>query len=77
MSYPGQPQYKTPRGFCVFPHFLSFPPRWGEAFSDHRFLAIESCVRESTQRWREVLLNFKSRGLNVPKLAISDGAMGF
>ena len=33
-------------------------------------LAIEDGVRESTQNWREVLLNLKSRGLNVPKLAI-------
>ena len=42
-----------------------------------RFLAIEDGVRESTQSWREVLLNLKSRGMNVPKLAIGDGAMGF
>ena len=41
------------------------------------FLAIEDGVRESTQSWREVLLNLKSRGMNVPKLAIGDGAMGF
>lgn len=41
------------------------------------FLAIEDGVRESTQSWREVLLNLKSRGLNMPKLAIGDGAMGF
>jgi putative transposase len=34
-------------------------------------------VRESTQSWREVLLNLKSRGMNAPKLAIGDGAMGF
>jgi putative transposase len=27
-----------------------------------RFLAIEDGVRESTQSWREVLLNLKSRG---------------
>jgi len=42
-----------------------------------RFLAIEDGVRESTQSWREVLLNLKSRGMNVPELAIGDGAMGF
>lgn len=42
-----------------------------------RFLAIEDGVRESTQSWREVLLKLKSRGMNVPKLAIGDGAMGF
>lgn len=34
-------------------------------------------MRESTQSWREVLLNLKSRGMNAPKLAIGDGAMGF
>ena len=42
-----------------------------------RFLAIEEGVRESTQSWREVLLNLKERGMNAPKLAIGDGAMGF
>jgi len=34
-------------------------------------------VRESTQSWREVLLKLKKRGMNTPKLAIGDGAMGF
>ena len=42
-----------------------------------RFLAIEDGVRESTQSWREVLLKLKSRGMNVPQLAIGDGAMRF
>lgn len=42
-----------------------------------RFLAIEDGVRESTQSWREVLLGLKSRGMNTPKLAVGDGAMGF
>jgi putative transposase len=42
-----------------------------------RFLSIEDGMRESTQSWREVLLNLKSRGMNIPKLAIGDGAMGF
>ena len=42
-----------------------------------RFLAIEDGVRESTQSWREVLLKLKRRGMNVPALAIGDGAMGF
>ena len=41
------------------------------------FLAIEDGVRESTQSWREVLLKLKSRGMNIPELAIGDGAMGF
>ena len=44
---------------------------------EKRFLAMEDGVRESTQSWREVLLNLKSRGMNVPNLAIGDGAMGF
>ena len=44
---------------------------------EKHFLAIEDGVRESTQSWREVLLKLKSRGMNAPKLAIGDGAMGF
>lgn len=44
---------------------------------EKHFLAIEDGVRESTQSWREVLLNLKSRGLKNPELAIGDGAMGF
>ena len=34
--------------------------------------------RESTQSWRELLLDLKDKGLSIsPKLAIGDGAMGF
>jgi putative transposase len=44
---------------------------------EKHFLAIEDGVRESTQSWREVLLNLKERGMNAAKLAIGDGAMGF
>ncbi|WP_419607148.1 IS256 family transposase [Thiolapillus sp.] len=44
---------------------------------EKHFLAIEDGVRESTQSWREVLLNLKSRGMNSPELAVGDGAMGF
>ncbi len=40
-------------------------------------LAIEDGVRESTLSWQDVLLDLKSRGMNAPKLAIGDGAMGF
>lgn len=47
------------------------------ARGEKRFLAIEDGVRESTQSWREVLLRLKARGMNAPKLAIGDGAMGF
>lgn len=44
---------------------------------EKHFLAIEDGVRESTQSWREVLLQLKSRGMNAPELAVGDGAMGF
>lgn len=44
---------------------------------EKRFLAIEDGVRESTQSWREVLLRLKARGMNSPKLAVGDGALGF
>ena len=41
-------------------------------------LAIADGYRESTQSWREVLLDLKARGLTIaPQLAIGDGAMGF
>ena len=42
-----------------------------------QFLAIEDGIWESTQSWREILLKLKQRGMNPPKLAIGDGAMGF
>ena len=44
---------------------------------EKHFLSIEDGVRESTQSWREVLLNMKSRGFRGAKLGIGDGAMGF
>jgi transposase-like protein len=44
---------------------------------EKRLLAIEEGARESTQSWREVLLKLKARGMNIPRLAIGDGAMGF
>ncbi|WP_310622248.1 IS256 family transposase [Flexibacterium corallicola] len=47
------------------------------ALGHKKFLAIEDGVRESTQSWREVLLKLKERGMNAPKLATGDGAMGF
>jgi len=40
-------------------------------------IAIEDGTRESTQSWREVLLDAKARGLKAPKLATGDGALGF
>ena len=42
-----------------------------------QFLAIEDGTRESTQSWREVLLNLKARGMTPPELAVGDGALGF
>ena len=45
---------------------------------EKHFLAIEDGVRESTQSWRDVLLELKKRSLEVPpKLAVGDGALGF
>lgn len=41
-------------------------------------IAIADGYRESTQSWRELLLDVKQRGLSVdPKLATGDGALGF
>ena len=40
-------------------------------------VAIEDGFRESTQSWRELLLDLKHRGLTAPELAVADGAMGF
>ena len=41
-------------------------------------LGLIDGFRESTQSWRELLLDLKRRGLDVaPKLAVGDGAMGF
>ncbi len=44
---------------------------------EKHLLAIEDGIRESTQSWRELLLELKARGMNAPALAIGDGAMGF
>ena len=41
-------------------------------------LGLVDGFRESTQSWRELLLDLKRRGLaTAPKLAVGDGAMGF
>lgn len=41
-------------------------------------LAVRDGYRESEQSWKELLLELKSRGLEIdPKLAIADGALGF
>ncbi len=44
---------------------------------EKEILAIGDGYRESKQSWQTVLLDLKSRGLEAPKLAIGDGAMGF
>jgi len=48
-----------------------------DEYGRKHYLAIEDGVRESKQSWREVLLKLKAQGMNAPKLAIGDGAMGF
>ena len=47
---------------------------WGKK----EILGLTDGFRESTQSWRELLLDLKRRGLNhAPDLAIGDGALGF
>jgi putative transposase len=42
------------------------------------FVGLSDGVRESSQSWRELLLDLRRRGLTVaPKLAVADGALGF
>ena len=41
-------------------------------------IAVVDGYRESEQSWKELLLDVKSRGLEIdPKLAVGDGALGF
>ena len=40
-------------------------------------IAMEAGYRESTQSWRELLIDLTSRGFKLPKLAIGDGSLGF
>ena len=41
-------------------------------------VALTDGFRESTQSWKDLLLDLKRRGLKIdPKLAIGDGALGF
>ncbi len=47
------------------------------AQGEKHLLALEDGLRESTQSWREVLVDLHARGMNPPELAIGDGAMGF
>jgi transposase-like protein len=49
-----------------------------DEFGRKELLALTDGFRESTESWREVLLDLKRRGLKQdPKLAIGDGALGF
>ena len=41
-------------------------------------IGFQTGVRESTQSWRELLIDIKQRGLDIaPDLAVGDGALGF
>ena len=41
-------------------------------------VGFQTGVRESTQSWRELLIDIKQRGLQIaPDLAVGDGALGF
>lgn len=49
-----------------------------DEYGRKELLAMTDGFRESTESWREVLLDLKRRGLQQdPKLAIGDGALGF
>jgi putative transposase len=67
-----------------------FPPRMAEGkqcvlvligadeWGHKEVLGLADGYRESTQSWRELLLDLKRRGLaQAPDLAIGDGALGF
>ena len=48
------------------------------ADGEKELIAITDGYRESEQSWKELLLDCKSRGLEIePSLAIGDGALGF
>lgn len=40
-------------------------------------IALEDGYRESTESWATLLRDLKQRGLQAPKLAVADGALGF
>jgi len=45
---------------------------------EKELIGFDDGYRESTQSWRDLLLNLKARGLTTPpKLAVGDGALGF
>jgi transposase-like protein len=80
----------TRRFLYIWADGLYFKPRMAEEeqgvlvivgadeYGRKKLLAMTDGFRESTQSWREVLLDLKRRGLKQdPKLAIGDGALGF
>jgi putative transposase len=49
-----------------------------DSFGNKELLAVSDGFRESTQSWKEILLDLRSRGLTqAPALAVCDGALGF
>ena len=49
-----------------------------DAIGRKEVVAIEDGYRESSQSWKEILLDLKQRGLQCsPELAIGDGSLGF
>jgi len=49
-----------------------------DSLGNKELIAVSDGFRESTQSWKEILLDLKSRGLRIdPALAVCDGAMGF
>ena len=49
-----------------------------DSFGNKELLAVSDGYRESTQSWKEILLDLRSRGLEkAPALAVCDGALGF
>ena len=78
------------RFLCIWADGVYFRPRMAEEkqcvlvivgadeYGRKELLAMTDGFRESTQSWREVLLDLKRRGLKQdPKLATGDGALGF
>jgi transposase-like protein len=49
-----------------------------DSLGNSELVAVYDGFRESTQSWREILLDLRSRGLEkAPVLAVWDGALGF
>lgn len=46
-------------------------------FGEKRLLAVEPGYRESTDSWSFILRDLVKRGMNLPLLAVGDGALGF